>query len=330
MSKKIKIALLVLSGVVVALLIFFSTTKRKEAPQPSTPIPLPTISPQYGGKYKVSISFGEKDFNFPDKESLIERRPVSFSENKIKQIAIALGFASEPTIANDVFDGKTYLYESDAASFTAYVGGAKADYTLVESVQPINKQLSNEALVDIALNFIYSNGFAEKDSLAFSFFSYIRAEAGESQYVSAKDGADVYQVNLSPKAYGYPVITLNPQASPVYVQILPDGTVYSAHFSELGTLTKTPTTYTLKNYQELVSSANKAVLVSLGGGDINLPDLKTGSVGDISITKASLAYLLDTSKTQTLQPVFLLEGSTTFEGTPNTKAVLYLPAISGN
>ena len=105
-----------------------------------------------------------------------------------------------------------------------------------------------------------------------------------------------------------------------------DGEILNSEIIFPPTYNITKTKHQIKNYNQFISSINKASLVSLNDSNVNLPDLDENEVEEITITEVRLAYLLDDINSQILQPIFVLEGTTA----SGLNAILYLPALSSN
>jgi hypothetical protein len=320
------IASLVILGVLIVVSLFL---KKEEEIAP--PLPQPKIPSLLEGAYPVETFFEQQDFNFPSKISALKLEKTLLQNQDIANIASNLGFPVDPLIMEDVFDGKMYIYRSEESALTVSLKNQEFDYTLNTVPAYINKQPSDAALINTAKDFLTQMGFVSSEDIRFESFIYLKETSGQGLYPTNKENAMLYQVNFSSVVVDTTILTLNPQNTPVYVRLLPDGSVFKAHVNRLGTISKSTTQYKLKTYDEVISKINDVILISLDDGNVHLPDISNKSIKKISIYSIELAYLLDTPTSETLQPVFLLKGTADISGFPTeVSASMYLPAISSN
>lgn len=320
------IATLVILGVLISVALFL---KKEEEITP--PLPQPKIPSLLEGSYPIETIFEKQDFNFPSRIPVLILEKTPLQDQDIKNIADNLGLTSDPLIMEDVFDGKMYIYRSEESALTVSLKNQEFDYTLNKLPSFINKQPSDTALINTAKDFLIQMGFVSSEDIQFISFVYFKETSGEGLHPTNKEDATLYQVNFSSVIADTTILTLNPQNTPVYVRLLPDGSVFKAHVNRLGVISKSANQYKLKTYDEVISNMNNVVLISLDDGNIHLPDISNKSIKKISIYNIELAYLLDTPTSVTLQPVYLLRGTADISGFPiEVSASMYLPAISSN
>jgi len=323
------IVILVILGVLLIVSLFLK--KEEEAIISLPPLPQPKIPSLLEGKYPIETAFGKQDFNFPSKAPVLTLEKKPLPDNDIENVANNLGFTSDPLIMDDVFDGKMYIYRNEESALTVSLKNQEFDYTLNEVPSYINKQPSDTALINTAKDFLIQMGFVSSEDIQFASFVYLQETSGQGLYPVNKEDAVLYQVNFSSVIADATILTLNPQNTPIYVRLLPDGSVFKAHVSRLGTISKSDNQYTLQTYEEVISNINDVVLISLDNGNVHLPDVSNKSINKVSISTIQLEYLLDTPTSTTLQPVFLLKGTADILGfSAEVSASMYLPAISSN
>jgi len=322
--RKILIIILLLIGSIgISLMFFFG---KKIPPPTSFAIPTPNIPNSLKGNFEINLAIEESEFIFPAKASLVNKSTISISKEESDIIANNLGFTGSPITAEDITDGTTYIYQLKNASLVVYSKLGKFSYTLNVLPSATNKQLTNEEIFLVAKNFLIQNSFAKEGDLDLSSMVFLKESSGEGIFLTTKEDASIFQVNLSPNSLGERLVTLNPKDSPYFVQVLPDGSVFSAKTQKLS-LQKGINSYNIKSFEELKTTIGESKLVSINDGNIYLPDIKEGDIGPVKITKVSIAYLLESS--DTLQPIFLLEGEVELKGIPEKlRAVLYLSAFS--
>ncbi|MDP3994386.1 MAG: hypothetical protein Q8P91_00960 [bacterium] len=335
---KIKIsigALLLLSAFSVVAIIY----KTKQTSPVDTPLaPLTPKIPDYI-KQPLSIDMLEVDknsFNFPLKLPLLKQEGLSpISETRIKSIADNLGFSSDPVFANDAVNGIVNIWNNkdNFLIITPKIRKIKfgpASNPQREIANALNKQLSEKDIVSSAENFLIDKIGLDKSSLVFANIVYLQMQTGLELFKeTGKKDSTIFQVNFSYSGSPYPILTLEPQSTVVYVQILKDGSVLNSEINLVNNFSAGLTEHKLKSYEEVAGSLDRAILVSLNDGNINLPDLKKDDLSKISINEIQLAYLLDTPLSEYLQPVFVLKGTASISGSGiPVNADFFLPAFS--
>ena len=329
--KRRKIFIAIILVILGVLIVVSFILKKEEATKPSPSLPLPKIPSLLEGDYPIEVVFEKRDFDFPSSMYVLQLEKQLLLENGINNIASNLGYTDEPLVMDDVFDGKIYIYRNEESALTASIKNQEFDYTLNQIPSYVNKQPSDEALIGTARDFLIENGFVSSEDIQFVSFVYLKETPGQGLYLTSKENAALYQVNFSSEIDDATILTLNPLNTPVYVRILPDGSVFQAHASRLGTVTESVNQYKLKTYEEVINGINDSILMSLDDGNIHLPDISNTSISKITITSIQIAHLLSNSTTTTLQPVYLLKGTASIVGFPTEiSASMYLPAILSN
>jgi len=328
MSKKLLVILLVLFLAVIGLFYFIN---RERASRLTASIPSLGIPDPIGGGFEVENAIDKNDFNFPNSLPLLTSAsagPISRAE--AKEIASRFGFDEEPSVANDVKNGTTYIWSSPDNALVVYTKTRKIVFALNAPNEYINKNLSNEDLVGIASNFLSKNLLL--DEASFSYFAFLKETENESSAeglrTTTKEDAAVYVAHFSPLKADYKIISLDPQSSPAAVWLSTDGTIIKAEITKFGTLSFGQDKYSLKNYQEFSQALTKAVVISLDEGFISLIDLPKKALKKVVVESVELAYLADTLLPGKFQPIFLIKGVATIEGfTRQIPVLLYLPAL---
>lgn len=328
MSKKLIIILSVLFIVVIGVFYFINKEKasRLTATVPSLGIPDPI-----GGGFEVENAIDKNDFNFPSSLPLLTSASAGpVPRDEAKKIASRFGFDEEPSVANDVNNGTTYVWSSPDSALVVYTKTRKILYALNAPNNYINKNLSNEELVGIASNFLSKNLLL--DEASFSYFAFLKETENENSAeglrTTTKEDATVYIAHFSPLKADYKIISLDPQSSPAAVWLSTDGTIIKAEITRFSTLSFGQDKYSLKNYQEFSQSLTRAVVISLDEGFISIVDLPKGSLKKVVVESVELAYLADTALPGKFQPIFLIKGAASVEGfTRQLPVLLYLSAL---
>jgi hypothetical protein len=325
--------LLVLFGLslISVVLIGFLYFRQKSVPQEPVVIAPPDI-PNYTvqDKIKYQLNISQKDFVFPQEAPLLKMSSIiPYTDSEALTFANKLKFTSQPIIANDVFDGKTYIWNSDNATLTIWLKTRKLNYSLTTKPSTANTQFSDTTIKQSATNFLSDNFGLKSDDLKFSSFIYLKTtSAAEGFTKTNKDSASVYQVNFYPNVSQNTILTLDPNKTPYSVWVLPDGSIYEADINSVGGLSLGETKYPLKTFTDFTNAIQKAVIVNLDDGKVDTKDISQDSISTINVNKVSLAYLIDTATSDYLQPVFLIEGTAQIVGfSRNINIALYLQAI---
>jgi len=330
MLKKVKPFIILIFVLLIVGFVYAFLTRQRTPQVSTTPLPKPKIPRTFEGEHGVVIEFTEKDFDFPSTLPVLKAVPSTISEEESKKIANNLGFNFEPAVVPDVFEGKKHRYSGDDYVLLIALKVGKIDYVrnLILG-EIVNKQLSDKAIIKIAEDFLMDNELVSSDEITTLSVSYFEERGAEGLYQTERENAYFFQVNFSTTISDIPVITTNPQNSPIYVRVLRDGSILKVHIEKQGQLGESIQVFNLKNYDDVINSKDDAILISLDEGNVYLRDLPSTSIGQINISEIELAYFVEASFSNTLQPIFLLKGTVGVSGFPNeVKAVLYLPAIS--
>lgn len=316
-------------GFVILMIILFVLSAPKQKPATQNPlITKPSIPNYYSGNLPVEINSPEKDFNFPSRVSVFDvdfTKP--FSDDEAQEIATNAGFNNTPEVSNDVNEGKTFMWAQGNENLIIYSKSRKIHFTLSDIEAIGNKQPSDDLVRKVAEKFVSDKLPNLKNNLQFSFLSYLKSD-GEYLIPATKETASVYQANFSPSGSNLKTLTLYPQSSFAFAQVLENGTVSRFEAIVPASITKSPEEYTLKNYQDIVNEKSSALITSIDNGFFNFVDITSDRINNITVNKIDLVYLVDSTTPAILQPVYLFEGDMKIKGDPDLhKVELYLPAI---
>lgn len=329
-TKKILIVLAIVITIGSIAFILFVSFNKKNQKQNSFYVPPPKISNYVSGSINYQINIKENDFNFPSEAPLLENSSVvPYTEEETKTIAQKLNFSSDPIVANDVFDGKTYLWNSKDANLTVWTQTRRVKYNLTKDVKTINKQIDEGVLKKTASDFLSNYFNLNEEELNFSSIIYLKTnQSDEGYYPTTKNEASIYQIDFSPKSSAFSLLTIDPQKTPYSVWVLPDGTVYEADINSVGKLTPGITKYKLKNFKQFNNSVRNSTIVSVDDGNIDPKDVSKNSIQEITVYEVKLVYLIDSILSPNFQPVFLIQGKISISNfNKNVNVSLYLPAI---
>lgn len=305
-------------------------TDRDRVPQ--RPLSSPAIPKEFKDELPIQSKLKEEDFNFPSSLPLLSISPLEVGKEKAIELSRSLGFQGEPKEIKDFREGAKYLWSNETFYLVVTPKTSTIKYGLNNLITQVpDKKLSDDELVKIAQDFLVDNSIFGKDEIKFTTIKPLKETPESEGFVNtSKEDADIFQVNFTYQVTEYEILTLDPNAPSVFVQIQTDGTVFYSQVVMLGEVKLTEDKRPLKNYREVDGSLNEAILISVVGGYVNLPDLAKEDIKSLEPEKIELAYLQDSPTATILQPVYLLEGAVKISGYPEkVTALLYLPALKG-
>lgn len=330
MNIKKKIIIFILSLLSIASLIFLYVKTNKKEITTTIPPAKPSIPKSFQGEIKYKVSIQKNDFNFPEELPFIELINKKIEVGKIKEIAKNIGFAGEPDVTQDVFDGETYIWKNDRSVLFCFPDSGLIRFSSEKDLGS-NKVLStDEEIFSISEDFFYNNLFAEKGSLKIREIKYLKFDTARNKFLDVKrEEAEIFEVVFNPVFSDYEINTFWTDQPLISVKLLKNRYVYSAQYTNLTQVQKTQSSYKIKDFNEFKETIGESTLISVKNINLALSDLNKDDIEEIEINGVSLIYLQDSSSSDYLQPVFKLEGTTSITGYGNgIEVVLYLPAIS--
>lgn len=332
MKKSTKIVLIILSvlSFISVVFIISGIKKSKKEGAPALTPPRPQIPTYIQGALPIEVKVKKEEFNFPEKLPFLSASPETVSKDTAQMIASVLGFQKPPDEFEDINEGFKYYWTNESSFLMVTPKTATIKYGLSSPTVPVvtDKHLSNEELIKLATTFLTDKKIIEKEKIKSSSITpYKENPLSEGLEKTDRESARVFQINFTYSLADYEILTIDPSIPLVFVQILPDGSVYNLEVILFKNAVAGPTEYSLRSYDEILANLSEAKLMSLQNDYINLSDLIASDIKNITVDKISLVYLLDSAKSQNLQPVYLLEGATEIINSTADRALLYLPAI---
>ena len=326
--KKILLVLLLASTFIVTIVLL----TRKTQPVPVTPTVIPKIElpDLIKDTPKIETQIEEVTLNLPQTAALLGiSTPPLITKDEAVKITSTFDLETNLLEVSDTRVGQTFFGSTEKHFLTIYAQENHIRYSLQSDVYRINKQLSNNALIETGKQFLLNHSLLDSGKIEFSSFVYWKKEdpQGEHMAQTEKAEAELIQVNYTYKIGGFDILTYNPLSSIVNVVILPDGEVFRVDIYRLGGTSKSDTRYKIKKYDEIISSLNEAKVVSIDNGNQGLVEIKLGDLKNVKISNVKLAYLIDNVKSKYLYPILLLNGEVSLYG-KTTNISFYLPAIS--
>ncbi len=250
------------------------------------------------------------------------------------QIAKQLGYRTDPTSYNDGLDGLVYTWFTDKDSLFIRVNKKVIEYALNEmpSLSPTQKRLSQAEAIQGAQNFLKDKHFPGISNLEYSFINYWKESAGqEGTRMTSISDAQVYHVNFTYKVAGQKIITDSPFTSPIIVTMSPTGEITSFGMTLYKNIKLTPIVYRLKTFAEFTNSLNNSKIINFDDGNLTNPDTVANPIQSVNVSSVELAYLLNSEKTGTFFPVYIISGKANITNIGSGLSVhLYLPALASS
>lgn len=333
--KKIIFAILIVALSVVFLAFQKEKTQRQKNNYINPKIYYPSDSAEI--KTKIELNLQKDNFNFPQKIPYLIKGQIGMTKEDAQKIASNLGFDKNPIEFEDVLEGKILIWNGENYDLTINLKSSKIRYYFnsnpIEKIERAqNKQLKNEDFVSIAKNFLKEKIGIPEDKIYFTNITFLKPEKDNELFIETnQENSKVFQVNFSQKINNIVVLNIAPTQFLYYVQILKDGEILNSEINLIDKIEKNNSTFIkIKNYEEVLSTIQQSKLISLDGGNINIPDIPTDYIKSSTIEKIELAYLLDNPKNNTLPPVFILSGKAETKDGREIKAIFYLDAVSNN
>jgi hypothetical protein len=333
MWKKSKFTVLFVVIVVVSIFLYglYSESKESKRLTSTSTIPTPEIPKYIEGELAVSFDVDAR-VSLPRELPALERVQTDpYNSENAFNIAKNLGFTNKPNEVEDILDGVVWFWIGDNATLFVRSKTRTVDYTtFADADNVVVKQVTENELKNTANTFLKNSGFLKNDELVFSSFVFYETNPSrEGLYKTTKERAIVYQLNYSPKITNYPLITLVPENSPVYVQVLRDGVVYRLHYQDIGELISSQIVYRLKTFDQIKNNIDEAKLISLDDSNAYLPEIDSSEIKEIVIKEIYPTYLSSSTVSTTYLPIFVLTGEVEMSRTGDVvNATLYIPAIS--
>ncbi len=287
----------------------------------------PKITNYLEKKVDISLDVKNSEFNYPDKLSVLSVQKVSISENEAVEVAKKLNFNEKYSTFKDSRFGNIYLWKNNDSSLIVYPNQSHYLYTKIHNKQKSNTKLSDELIISKCKEFL-TNFFSEKESvLEYNKIHYFE-ETDEGYKETTKGYETVYRVDFSPVYNKLKIIEDNPIDAPTTVWINDLGEISKVEIKRFGKISEPNEQYSIKNFEEVKNSLDKAVLMSIDQGNIIPQDISKSGIGKVNINKIELNYLRDQYNSDLYQPIFTLKGESFLKySSKKVEVILYLQAI---
>jgi len=285
----------------------------------------------------IENNIKKSDFDFPPTLPYLKQtNSGTLDTSYVNQISSNLGFDNEPLTYNDIKNGKVLIWNGEEYSLTIIPQRGSVQMVSNISIRNLvqnsgNIVMNENEIKNIATELISSNFDLSSNDVQFAGFTYFKVQNGiENLAKTNKDDSQIIQINYSEGNFKYPILTADPDKSQITVQFLKNGHIINLSANLGFNFQESPSQYPLKTFDQFSDQITSSVLISLDNNNVNLPDLKNSDINNLIIEKVSLAYLLDFSNQNIVQPVFLIEGQALIKSVKGpVNASLYLPAFEG-
>src|SRR3989344_4481331 len=330
-SKKfLVIGIVVLGFTIFGVVFFIVSQKEKQTKIPEAKINEPKISSNirtYEGKIKINLN--KSQYKIP-KEMLVYRLNTNpLDINEATKIANNLSFVEEPLLANDILKGRVLIWDEDVGFLRIIPTLRIIDYqsNSVSTTTIFQNFASENELVTTAKEFLVQKNLYSTQNLSFKKAVYINP-GYEGFSITNKDSASLVELSFREKIDNYDIVSDDESIASIRVTLNRNSEVYSLYVD--GINQSIPTIfYPIKNFDEFKASLGEARLQIISEGKIGLVKLCNIKIDQIIVNNIDIAYLQESSGTQTtLQPILVLESSIDFQGQNGVPATLFMPAIS--
>ncbi|MBL7036937.1 hypothetical protein ISR94_03865 [Candidatus Microgenomates bacterium] len=328
-NKKVIIYIVILLAIII-FSVYLSTTKTTKEEKIVLSPPKPDISKRIDGNLPISFNISVKDFSIPEKLPFLKILFKKPSEDESQDLAKRVGITTAPNIFRDANKGIKYYWNTIDYSLIITPQTSVVKYFSNSSKPPatIDKNLTEKEVIERAKNFTENILSINKEILkAYSVVYYTTSDTSEGFTKTDKGNATLYQVNITDNSTGYNILTTEADNPLMFVQLLPDGTIYSFQGVLYQNITKGITEYPLKTYNDIIESKDRINIVNISNDYLPLVDLNIKDFNAIDINEISIFYLLDDRRNPELQPIFYLKGDVSISNSTADKASFYLPAF---
>lgn len=289
----------------------------------------PNITSFFSGKIPINMEFSQESFKFPRELPIMSLTRKALSRDDIVRFATNLGLTAEMSEFNDVNEGIKYFINTDKNFFVATPKTSLIKFGLSTNEIPVttNKGITDNEFTRIATDFIVKNNFYTSDQIKTVGIRYFKESLStEGLEETDRSSAQIFEVDFLFNSSDYDILSETSINKQIFVQILPDGTIFNSEILMIENIKKSVANYPLKSYDELVGSIGEAKLISVSGDYITPSDLSDTSIQSMVVQNIKIAYLLQSGKDGVLQPVYVLSGTVEIPESTANSATLLLPA----
>ncbi len=327
MIKKYFLIGLITLTTISVIFIFFISRQKRESPQIAPQ--KPNIPSAITGTLPINIAIDKSNFDFPPELPTLSISLKNIDKTYIESLSNKLGLGTGLNQFDDVNEGVKYYTDDGDRFFVATVKTSIIKYGMSFSRVPVtqSENISNEEITKIATKFITENGLYREDQIKAQPVIYFKEDStSEGLEETDRKSAQLFQVGFAFKSSSYQIVKDSSEGQQIFVQILPDGTIFNSEILLINDIQEGFTKYPLKTYEDLNTSLNQAKLISLTGAYISPLDLTIDDIQNLKIEKIRLVYFLEKGKENLLQPIYILEGPAEISKSSANYATVYIPA----
>jgi hypothetical protein len=322
-----------LIGIILPVVMAITFVKQNgKVSEPGTPVPITVVPKQISSDYPQNINteytFKIENLDLPTELSTLEiatNPPIP--ESDVFAMAKAAGFSDNYRKLVNGEGQRIYLFYGEGENMSIRADVNEISYRTNYATFIPDKNLSDDKIKDIAVNFLKDKFKYDENKLNFSFIAYYQLDDEATSQVP-REKAEMFKVNFNPTSLDYKLLTLNPQESPVSVWVKRDGTIAKAELSLIKSAKLSDKKAVIKNFEEVKASIGNSTLVNISYNETILANFNSTDITKIVIDKIEIAYFADSPTSTNYLPVFLMEGTATIPKIQqDTRVTLYLPAL---
>src|SRR3990167_3256799 len=333
-----KIAPFLIFGLIVFILIganIYRLTNKPKATPPSAVNP-PEIIQNPSQEQPRSFDFSNIQVpEFPKKLPVYAVISYNVTDAVAKTLATTLGFSGEPTSTNEnTHDGREYIWnQSDSILTVSQTSLQYRNTQYLGGPLPTAGGLPLDELQERATSYAKKITVLGQDlEIDPQKTKYWVISENNRVRTDSFENTQMVTFSYRQKLEGLPIVSNDPTASNLTVRIQRDGEVIHL-FSRFFDNFSQESSYALKSKEEAIeeikNGKGRVVLTQIVDERSLTLDPYNNPINTESafITNISLAYFLPNDIKDTVQPIFVFEGSFKTNKNEDGKVVIYLPAI---
>jgi hypothetical protein len=295
-------------------------------------VPAPKLSTTqiYKDKFPITFSIENKDLDLMTNLPVYKLPSSPLSKSSADNIAIKLGFKSQPLVADSAIGGLTYLYSQNNAGLRILPKQRVIDYksgTLPAGT--FETAPKKEVLANMAKDFLSKNELVNNvDELRLDKFSLLNINpAGE---INETKKSNVASLTFIKNLNNLPLLASTYKTGMVHAMFNNNLDIILVYVDDVPELVNLGL-YPLKNYDDIKNTIDQATVQSIENTQYVFGQLPENHIKSVEIDKITTAYIQEyEADSQFLQPIYILEGIAATQEGNNENIVLYMPALKSS
>lgn len=337
-KKKILIILLVLALIAVAFIFTMVNISKDGQNTPSITqfIKPPNIQNHFDNSYKINVKLTGDEIDIPKELPYLKQKRLSpIKQTEANSIATSFGLSTEPLEFTDAKFGKFYVWNSNEYSLIVYTDQRKiklgpAYDPAINITSTPDKKLTEEEYLNISKDYLTEKLNLDPNKLIYNNTTHLKlSESAEILEGANDESSQLTQVNFSYTNFPQPVYLLNGRDGQIYLNFTRDGKLLNLEALLYAAYDPSENKYSIRQFEEIKNTINESVVISMGSTSVNLPDLRSDIIDEVTINEIKLGYLVDSLDSEMIQPFFILDGIANLNGSLLDESItLALPAFA--